>query len=561
MKPVIALGGVLGLGLAGCGLFRGVSPPPGPHEPPPAPVVTPGQLDARVLLGEISARALRLGAGSASVVASGEAVENGWVGAFVDVPPEDCLLGYARAAPSVDDVDVAIYSEEGTSLAVDEGRDVHPTVLLCAPHPERVYLTAHVVDGEGLVAVGAQLVPRDRGEIVTRALGARGGAAGGPRPASAWPGLDDTLRAHRLELGGSWEEFKRVALPIDARLPTTVSLPVDSDQCVDALVVSDDGASQIDVEALDADGRVVARSRSVSGPCTLTVCSAAAMAGALSIRPHAGLGLAAVVLERASADVARDLSSRPDVAWVAAVEPLEAARKMREDLLAKSGYEVSRGGASGNLTLGRRMSVPLDLKPLGTPCARVDVVAGSPLGLVDAELRDDSGIVLASERASSSLALFACGRGAVRLELEALGRAGPFVVTLRPERWKDPAFSSHPLAASRMLGRSAAGPSRLPYGKELVVRPLSLSADRITTWTETVPAGRCLQATVGVEGDGAGVALQAFDDTGMTLDRAEAAYAASVRACAPAGASAVVRFEARASAGRPDAVLGERTTD
>ena len=558
MRPPTAL---LALALSGCSVFRGSPQQAGPRQPPPAPAVTPGHLDARTLIGDFSARALRLGAGAPSLVAAGESVENGWAGAFVDVPAEDCLLGFARGAPSIEDVDLAIYSEEGTSLAVDEGRDVHPTVLLCPPHPDRVYLAAHVVDGEGLVAVGAQLVPRDRADIVARALGARGGAAAGPRPASAWPGLDDTVRAHRLELGGAWEEFKRVALPIDARLPTSVSFPIEPDQCVDALVLADDGASQLDVEVLDEDGRLVARARSVGGPSTLTLCSPFQVAGSLSIRPHVGLGLAAVVLGRARADVAHDLSSRPDVAWMGASDPIDAARKTREDLLAKSGYDAPRGGASGSLTLGRRVSIPLDLRPLSAPCGRIDVVAGAPLGLVDARLRDDAGATLASERASSSLVLFGCAHGPLRLELEALGRPGPFVVTLRPELWRDPAFAAYPLAASRMLGRSAAGPGRLAPGKQVAVRQMPLSIERPQAWPETIGAGKCLRATVGVEGSGAGVELYVVDESGMVLDRAEGAHAASVRACAAAGGPTVVRFEARASSGRLDAVLGERIED
>jgi hypothetical protein len=125
----------------------------------PAPRVAAGQLDARRLLGELPARASRLGAGAPSLVASAQAVDNGWVGGFVDVPRDDCVLGYARGSSSIDDVDVAIYSEEGTALAVDEGRDVHPTVMMCSPHPDRVYLAAHVVEGEGLVAVGARSAP------------------------------------------------------------------------------------------------------------------------------------------------------------------------------------------------------------------------------------------------------------------------------------------------------------------------------------------------------------------------------------------------------------------
>jgi hypothetical protein len=525
----------------------------------PAPRVAAGQLDARVLLGELPDRASRLGAGAPALVASAQAVDNGWVGGFVDVPREDCVLGYARGSSSVDDVDVAIYSEEGTTLAVDEGRDVHPTVMMCAPHPDRVYLAAHVVEGEGLVAVGAQLVPKDRAVIVARALGARGLTGQGSRPAEAWPGLDESVRAHRSELGGTWQEFRRVALAVDARMPTFAAFPVDANECVDAVVVPDEDVALLDVEALDDQGRVVARAREGSGTRTLTVCSPIEMSGTLSVRPHVGRGLAAVVLARVPGDVSRDLSARPDIAWVAPTQTLEKARGARDALLAKSGYDAAVTTSAGTLTLGHRVSLPLDLKAIAGSCARIDVVAGSPLALIDARVWSDAGVLLASEEASSSLALFACARSGARLELETRGRPGPYAVTMRPERWRDGIFEAHPLAASRMLARAADGPDTLLDGKELATRDLVLDGERVTSWGESVPAGKCLRATVGAQGSGAGVELRIFEGSDE-IDRSEAAHAASVTACATADGPRAVRFEVRASAGHMDAVLGERTS-
>jgi hypothetical protein len=552
------------IGIAGALSGCAAHPPPLPASGPaqlPSPRVTAGGLDPRAVLGELPVRAARLGAGAPALISSTEAIENDWVGGFVDVPRDDCVLGYARGAPSIEDVDVAIYSEEGTQLAADEGRDVHPTVLLCAPHPDRVYVAGHVVDGEGLVVVGAQLVPKERAIIVGRALGARGATGEGPRPADAWPGLDDVVRAHRQALGGAWEEFKRVALSVDARIPTYVSLPIEADQCVDAVIVPDADVALLDVEAFDGDGRVVARAREGMGARTLTLCSPISMPGSLSIRPHVGRGLTAVVLARAHGEVAHDLSTQPDIAWTAGSQPLEAARSARNALLAKSGYGSPIATTTGMLVLGRRVSLPLEVKALGGGCARIDVVAGAPLALIDARVWDDAGSLLASAEASSSLALFACARDRVRLELETRGRPGPFAVTMRPERWKDPAFAAHPLAASRMLARAAVGPDLLLDGKEGPARELVLDAARVSVWTESIAAGRCVRVTIGAQGDGAGIELRVVDPAdGTDLDRSEAAHAATVRACAPAGVGREVRFEARASAGHLDALVGERAS-
>ena len=499
------------------------------------------------------------GPGAPALVASGEVVENEWVGGFVDVPRSDCLLAYARGSASIEDVDVAIYSDEGTQLAVDEGRDVHPTVLMCPPHPDRVYVAGHVAEGEGLVAVGAQIVPKEQATVVGRSLGARGALADGPRPADAWPGLEEAVRVHRQALGGAWEELKRVAMSVDARMPTYVGMPIEADQCVDALVIPDDDVALLDVEALDGEGRVVARAREGSGARTLTICSPAAVAGALAVRPHVGRGMAAVVVARARGEVMRDLSVRSDLAWVAPTQPLDAAERARNSLLAKNGYGAPVATTKGALALGRRVTVPLELKALTQACTRVDVVAGAPLALVDARVWSDAGSLLASGEASSSLALFVCGRGTARLDLETRGRPGPFAVMVRPEPWKDPAFAAHPLAASRMLARAAAGPDMLIDGKETPAKEVPLESARLASWTESVAPGRCVVATVGVEGEGAGVELRAIDAVdGEEVDRGEASDGASARVCAGADGPRTVRFEARSSTGRMDAVVGER---
>ena len=530
-----------------------------PLSPLPPPLVAMGELEGRTLLGDLPDRARRLGAGAPALVASAEALDNGWLGGFVDVPRDDCLLGYARASSSVDDVDVAIFSEEGTTLAVDEGRDVHPTVLVCAPHPDRVYVTAHVVEGEGLVAVGAQLVPKDRAIIVARALGARGVVGQGPRPADGWPGLDDAVRARRSEVGGGpWEEVRRVALAADSRLPTVMALPIDAGQCVDVIVVPDEDVALLDVEAFDDQGRSVGRAKDGPGARTLVVCSPVAVAGTLALRPHVGRGLVAVVLARSAASGEHALSAPADAVWVATSQPIDRAGAAREAVLAHDGYGLALARLAGALSLGRRIAVPLNLVAGAGVCERVDVVAGAPLALVDAQVWSDAGELVASGASASSMALFACAHGPARLELQTRGRPGPFAVTLRPERWKGAALSAHPLAASRMLARAATGPDALFEGKELALRDLTLDGQRAISWTETVPAGACLRATVGGQGDGAGVEVRIFDAQGVEVDRSEDAHAASVRVCAGPDAPRPVRLEAGASAGHLEAVLGER---
>jgi len=294
---------------------------------------------------------------------------------------------------------------------------------------------------------------------------------------------------------------------------------------------------------------------------TLTVCSSVSMPGSLSVRPHAGRGSVAVVLARAAGDVARDLSVQPELAWTIGSLSLEVAQRARNALLSKSGYGAPLSTRTGVLSLGRRTSVAIDLKPLAGACARIDVVAGAPLAFLGARVWNDDGALLGSSEASASVALFACATGPARLELETRGRPGPFAVAVRAERWKDGVFAAHPLAASRMLARAAVGPEMLLDGKGAPARELPLDAVRLVAWMETVGAGRCTRVTIGAQGDGAGVELRALDAAdGTDLDRSEGANAASVRACAAADANRSVRFEVRVSAGKLDAIVGERTS-
>jgi hypothetical protein len=550
--------------LAACKPAAAPPPPPRPGPPPP-PRVVAGELDPAPLLGDIPVRASRLGAGPVATIASGEAVDGERLGAFIDLPPDACVLLYARASSSVEDLDLAAFDDEGALVAVDEGRDPKPTLLLCPPEPARVYVGARVASGEGLVAVAAQTVPRDRADEIGRAFAAHGVLGGGSRPADGWPGLDDHLRARRVALGGTWEDFYRRVLRLDSRVPTVVSFPVDADQCVDVVLVPGDEVALVEIEAVDDAGRVVARARDGGSDRSLTVCSPITFRGSLIVRPHVGSGLAAIVLAKAPGSTARDLTSKPETLWAPATLSLEAAKSERTEALTRGGYGAAAFTAGGALTLGRRTTIPIEVAPPGG-CTRIDVVGGAPLAVVEGRAwmdRGDGVSVLSEGEGVWGAALFACARaggaGKTWLDLEAHGRSGPYAVSTRPERWRDTAFAAHPLAASRMLARAADGPAMLLPGTAVSTRAATLEDGKVLSWTETVPPWGCLQATAGGEGEGTGLELRVFDGvTGEELDRSHAERAVSVRACAPEKKVPDVRFELRVTSGKLDVVVGER---
>jgi hypothetical protein len=425
-----------------------------------------------------------------------------------------------------------------------------------------VFVTATTAGGEGLVALGVQFVPVDRAADIGRALGARGTRFASPRAAEAWVGLDDHVRVHRERVGGKWEEFRRVAVSVDARVPVHVSFPLEADGCTDALVVPDEDVAVVEVEALDDAGHVLARAVGGTRDRSLTVCSALPFGGSLVIRPHVGEGLAAVVLARARGEVARDLTVPPDVAWASATGSLEGAKNARNAELAKEGYSAPDVVRTGILAIGRLAEIPLDLGMRKEACARVDVVAGAPLALLRAWVWDESGTLVTRGEGATSVALFACRHGKARLELEARGRPGPYASLVRAERWNDPAFSRYPLAASRMLERVAEGPSAVLHGMPLAVHAVALDAAHTLGWDESVPSGKCLRIGAGAEGEGTGLEGRVTERaTGNELDRSHSGRAIGVRACAAPGASRDIRVEVRVTAGKLDLVIGERLGD
>lgn len=524
---------------------------------PLAPNVIAGDLDAKILLGDVPFRATQLGAGPARVVASGPITEGERLGAFVDVPQDACLLGYARASSSLDDIDVVVFAEEGNPIAADEAPDSHPTVLVCPPHPDRVYLAVHAAAGEGLVALAAQIAPRDRGAEIAMRLGAHGARGEGSRSAEAWPGLDEKVRAHRAALGGKWEETKRVAVTADARTETVLPISADANQCIDVLAVADDGVALIDLEVADDGGHVLARAREGSRERAVLLCTTRPLAAAsLHLRPHVGNGLAAVVVAKIPLEDASELTERPDTAWYATSRSVDQAKKTLEGELLRAGYGAGANVGSGSLSLGKRAQLPLD--PTPSQCSRVDVMAGAPLSLFDARVWDDHGVLVASAEGASQVALFVCRAQKTQLEIEARGRPGPFGVVMRKERWQSQAFMQRPLAASRMLARTADAPSFAVEGTLGDARAVVVDSAKRHTWEATIATQSCATTTAGAEGDGTGVTLVAFDaQSGDELDRSHAASSARVRVCTEAAARRV-RYELTVSAGKLDVVIGDR---
>ena len=91
--------------------------------------------------------------GDAQVLAVEAGVAGDRVSALLEVPESDCAILIARGTRSVDDVDLFAYGEDGAVLGSDEASDKAPALLVCPPHPRRIYVSARVAAGHGMVAI------------------------------------------------------------------------------------------------------------------------------------------------------------------------------------------------------------------------------------------------------------------------------------------------------------------------------------------------------------------------------------------------------------------------
>jgi hypothetical protein len=484
-------------------------------------------------------KAQAAGAGELLVLTTAAGTAGDHVAAQLNVPARRCVLLLARASESIEDIDLFAFGDDGAQFGSDEAPDDEPTLLVCPEQGTRLYVSARVAAGHGLVTLGAQDVPATSAARVAEAAGVRNFGRPDPGAAEVWPGLNDALAVHRRRMGGSWDDQRRVAVPVDARVPTRLTAQVAAESCLDLLALATDEVAQLDVEVLDEHGRIFGRSQS-GLPRTLLVCSAEAARVTFQLRPHQGRGLAVIAL------------STPRRGTTAEIEP-EYPRAVLLPPAAPPRPAPGRGLLEGQARTGGRESLSVAW-PGG--CGRLDVrSAGDLLGL-DAHLWSPEGRLLATGEGLAAVPLFACApRGKLRLDVEATRRQGRFWVGLSIDREpSSPALAAHPLAASRLLGRlHQAGFLDAP-SQAGEVRALELSETELARVPLVVPVQRCLEVFLALGPGASEGELRLVDGvTGQEVELARGSRTATARVCGTPESGAVTA-EIRAM-GRPGVAL------
>ena len=534
----------------------------------PAPRATPGEPGlgeaVEMLMGEDVRAARQLGASEPALALTGTGISGDSLGGFADVAAGECALLLGRGTRGVQDVDVFAFDDDGTVLASDEAPTKDASLLFCPSRATRIFASTRLAAGFGLFGATLQTVAPGR----AAELGERFGLSSGRSPevselTSSWPGLDERLTEHRRRLGGRWETLRKVALPVDPRAYVSVSAAIDPNTCLDLYLTPSDDVAHLELEVLEAGGRWIGSGEARGTDRDLMVCSAEAREVAIRCRPHAGRGLAALVVSSSpSAEVeagAARYDLRPE-------GDLGALRSANERRLSQLGYGRASLVHQGILQTERRISVPVSL-PSG--CARLDVITAAPLRSLRAWLWDARGQLMAEDLGGIDATLYACSSGtSARLDLDTASRGGAFAVEVRHSSASPPAADGHVLAMGRLLsmldvrGRLSSL-NRLPN-----VQSARVSTTELASAPLTVPAGRCIEVSAALDRGVSGLELRLLDDVAGDepgSDSSEIGYgthAASARMCAVKPArERTLTVELRANVGEGTALWASQIFD
>ena len=534
--------------------------------PPRHGATDPGLAEAvELLLGEDVRAARQLGASEPSLALTGTGISGDSLGGFADVEQGQCALLLGRGTRGVQDVDVFAFDDDGTVLASDEAPSKNANLVVCPPRPARIFASTRLAAGVGLFGITLQVVEPSR----VAALGRRFGLASS-RPAevseltSSWPGLDDRLVEHRRRIGGRWETLRKVALPLDPRAYVDVSAIIEPSTCLDLYVTPSEDVAHVELEVFDASGRWIGSGEARGVDRNLMVCSAELREVSIRTRPHAGRGLAALVVSSAgSAEVGAN-SARFDLRPEGS---LEARRRANDGRLAALGYARPKLSRQGVLQSERRLSIPLVLE---AGCSRLDVLTAAPLRSLRAWLWDARGQLIAEDIGGIDATLFACGPGqTARLDLDTASRGGDFAIDVRHSVARPRAAEGNALAMGRLL-RALDARGQLSLARLPEIQVAHVSSTELASVSLVIPAGRCAQVSAALDRNTSGLELRLMDVTAPSDEPEQedgtevgyASYAASARMCAvkPARERSLVA-ELRANVGEGAALWSSQIFD
>lgn len=503
--------------------------------------------------GSPSTRSWFRPARASEVVALEAGIAGDRVATLVDLPNDSCGVFIARGTDTIEDLDLLAYADDGATLGLDEGPDKTPALLICPPHPTRIYVVARIAQGHGLVAIGVERVAPQDAQAAAETYHAHQREDETAARLSAWPGLAERVAEQRRRLGGKWSDIRRVAVPLDARVPTRVSANVEENRCLHALVLASEEVSHVELSALDENGRILGRGAAFGRDRSLIVCSPSTSPISFELRPQGGRGVAVLVLSQSEPGRARSIDEALRIERYP-LGTLEETRQERAARLVGLGYKQAVLLRHGNLRPGILDSAYFSL-PKG--CSRIDILTAAPVRDIAVRLWGADDSLLAEGTAGGSQVLFACSAGGpARLDTETMTRPGEYSVELRQEQESLPELESNPLAASRLLAQLLDRGLIRSVSQAGKINVHHLSPEHLDTERFLVPLGRCMELTLALGAGSSGAEVRLVDEaSGEELALGRGTHGANASVCAidaRSGGTIHARAELRVEAGPED---------
>ncbi|MCL2823524.1 MAG: hypothetical protein FWD57_05980 [Polyangiaceae bacterium] len=521
----------------------------------PIELESPDQ-DVMSLLGPPSQRLRSERVGPLRVIASGGMIPGDRVGGFIKAPSDSCIVSYARGTRSVEDLDILVFDDAGTTLMADTSVGPSPAVVVCPPHPERIYIMARLASGQGFVALGVHAFQPSRRKAVAQALDARSSREdddASSRDASA-AGAAREIDKRREELGGHWTEVQNGGVPLGPRTPTYLSASLPAGRCLDFLVIPNIEVRGLQMEVADERGVVITQGQTRGSGRVALVCSPVDTTLTLDLRPHHGFGFATVVISKSEVGAERELAVRPDARRAGPMLPLDEVSRKLSTSLAQVSVSQERPKVVGRGTL-RAGAAAIHKHKLPIGCTRIDALVGTPLTGVRVSMWHGDTLWARSDGGEIAT-VFGCTDQPteVEIEAEATGQAGQYAIEARTESEVPARLRTNTVAAARLLARVNAGGTPVPYSALHGVKPVDIDDSNRSTMSVSVPSRSC-RTVVAALGPGAtGVGLVAVVG-GEVVERKHGNEVSTMRLCS---GNNQIRAEVRVSvaAGRTQALVG-----
>jgi hypothetical protein len=462
------------------------------------------------------------GAGPMETVATGVRGPGETLTGMAVLPRDRCALIYARAGSTVIDLDLHAFADDGIQFGSDEGPDARPTLLVCAQtHTVRLFLSAKVAQGLGLVSIGLHDVDPTARVRVSDAMGVRNHALKIDTSDQGWPNLDEDITAHLASLSGDWRDVRRVAVPVDARVPTHFDADLAEQQCLSALVLPDDPYLQLELQVKTDQGRVLSQGVEIDGRRSALICNhGRATQLVFEIRPQSGQGFAVVALNVAPRMPLRESAARTVVHL--GQPTLDVPKQERLQLL------------PFDLAFGQVRSISVQSQG----CQRYLLTDKTGNASVLGKMRgwSQTGRLLGEAETGSGVPLLLCQSGPVVIEVEADEYSPNARLLVLAAKDAPPLYTTAPLAASRADYRG-----RLLEPPEVAaavgsVRSFTMAADQRVALPVVVSKGGCSAFSVGGEDSEGSFDVRLVDPASdQVLTRGHGQTSAGVMLCSTEG--------------------------